>query len=131
MHSALHVLALAKIHSEEPCIVERILDRIVHPQTFGVKSVVTLGPKMKLIPVTKLSLIELRRVSGNCHVTRQLFHNAQELEVILLIQVIRVDARSLACRRKVRRITVNDLGTRKRITLKNNERISSDEGSES
>ncbi len=111
--------------------MERIRDRIVHPQTFGVKSVVTLGPKMKLIPVTKLSLIELRRVSGNCHVTRQLFHNAQELEVILLIQVIRVDARSLACRRKVRRITVNDLGTRKRITLKNNERISSDEGSES
>src|ERR1700722_1261708 len=82
---------------------------------------------MKPTPVTKLHFVELRRIAGNCHATWQLFHNGKEFDVILLSQVVRVYARSLACGRKVRRITVNDLGACKWIILKNSERISGDE----
>ena len=51
--------------------------------------------------------------------------------MILFSQVVRVDARSLPCGRKVGGVAINDLGTGKRITSKNMERISSDESGES
>lgn len=110
--------------------MEFVRDRIIHPEVFDTEPFVCFDRKVNLVPAAKLGFIQLRRVSGDCDPAGQPFQNRKQFDVIAFGQVVRINARSLACGRKIGRITINDLSTSKGITSKNSQRVSSDEGCE-